>query len=74
MKFEGISFNENWIASKTEEEFLGEASVNKHWFENDPNRDAKLKELYALVVPTPEAAPIVEESHVTQSENPPAGE
>jgi hypothetical protein len=61
--YEGIAFNAEWIRSKSEKDFLKEGDVNKHWFEGDPNRTAKLKEVYALATkkedapaPAPEPA------------------
>lgn len=55
VKYEGISFNSEWVASKTEKDFLKEADVNKHWFEGDPKRTEKLKEVYALATGKAEA-------------------
>jgi hypothetical protein len=61
--YDGIAFNKIWIASKTEKEFLKEGDINKHWFEGDPKRVDKLKEVYALATkkedapaPAPEPA------------------
>lgn len=62
--YEGIAFNKAWVASKSEKDFLKEGDVNKDvWFPNDPNRTAKLKEVYALATkkedapaPAPEPA------------------
>lgn len=47
MNYEGINFNDNWVASKTEKEFLAEADINQ-WFDGDKNRKFKLKEVYSL--------------------------
>lgn len=48
LKFDGIGFDADWITSfKTEADFLAEAKNNKHWFEGDPKRNEKLKELYS---------------------------
>lgn len=47
MNYEGINFNDSWVASKTEKEFLAEADINQ-WFDGDKNRKFKLKEVYSL--------------------------
>lgn len=47
MNYDGINFNEDWIASKTKKEFLAEANINK-WFDGDTNRNSKLDEVYSL--------------------------
>jgi hypothetical protein len=47
--FEGASFNKSWIQRRgTFEKFMEEANKNQHWFEGDPKRADKLKELFAL--------------------------
>lgn len=49
LNYEGIGFNKEWVASKSEKDFLKEGEVNKDvWFPNDPKRIDKLKEVYAL--------------------------
>ncbi len=47
MNYEGINFNEVWVVSKTEKEFLVEADINQ-WFDGDKNRKTKLKEVYFI--------------------------
>ena len=51
MKYEGISFNSQWVKERTLKEFLSEVRANKHWWPNDPNRIDKAKALYLLLVP-----------------------
>ena len=46
MKFEGVSFNEAWVKTKSLEEFIAH---EKHHFESDPNVVAKLTEAYNLI-------------------------
>lgn len=51
MKYEGISFNQSWIASfDSEKKFVDVMSEEGylHILENDKNRKAKLKEIYRL--------------------------
>jgi hypothetical protein len=86
MKYEGISFNRTWIASLTEEQFMAEANINQHWFANDPDREQKLKDVYALatltrdqyieVIEAKRMNPVVE--HIDENQNevglPAAGE
>ena len=59
MKFEGIGFNKSWIQGfATQSDFLKEMNSEgqKHIFKDDPKRDAKLKELYALATGKKEPA------------------
>jgi hypothetical protein len=80
MKYEGIGFNKTWIASLTEEQFMAEANINQHWFANDPDRESKLQDVYALATLKPQSEPVVEiiDEHIDESQNevglPAAGE
>lgn len=48
INYDGICFNADWIATKTEKELLEEGKINTHWFEGDPKKVDKLKEVYAM--------------------------
>ena len=63
MKYEGVSFNEKWISSlPNEEAFINEFTGEgyKHIFENDPNRENKLKEVYAFAAKKDEPVAVKE--------------
>lgn len=48
VNYEGIGgIDLDWVESKSKNAFLEEAETNKHWLEGDPQRDKKLKELWA---------------------------
>jgi hypothetical protein len=56
MTYEGINFTEDWVRSKSLDEFLAECEVNKDvWWPNDPNRIQKAKSFYALIMPVVKA-------------------
>lgn len=56
MMYEGINFNEDWIKSQTQDEFLSEVEVNKEtWWPNDPNRVDKANAVYLLLMPKAKA-------------------
>jgi hypothetical protein len=62
MKFQEIGFNWEWIASKTEDEFIKEAETNKHWFEKAKDREDLLKTVYALAKQLYPDEPVLPES------------
>jgi hypothetical protein len=52
IKYEGFSFNTEWISGfKTEAEFIANPKNKSRWKQNN---EAKLKELYAMVNGKPE--------------------
>lgn len=53
--YDGISWAAEFIRSsfKSENDFLNHCKENLHWFENQPNRIQKLKEVFALCVGKP---------------------
>lgn len=56
MNFHGISFNEDWVRSMDEDEFVGSSLNDNHWKDpanrcDEPTRKARLGELWRLLNP-----------------------
>lgn len=46
MKVDGISFNDEWVKTKSEDEFVKEFWPMKHIYPDAPDREAKLRAAY----------------------------
>ena len=55
MVYEGLNFTDEWVRSVSLEKFLAELEINQHWWENDPKRKEKAKEVYFLINPKAKA-------------------
>lgn len=63
IQFEGGSFLKSFVASHPTEDAFIETSNDtgyKHWLEDDPNREKKLRVLYGRVTKTAHVAPAPE--------------
>lgn len=68
MVYEGINFNEDWVKSKTQDEFLAEVKINTHWWPNDSKRIEKAISFYSLIMPKAKAGPKKPAKAITDKE------
>ncbi len=70
MTYEGINFIEDWVKTKTQDEFLAEVEVNKEtWWPNDPKRIEKANAVYSLIMPKAKAGRKKPADALTDKEN-----
>ena len=50
MNFNGVGFNVEWVATRTEKQFVEEFSKYAHIYPGDPDREKKLREVHKTCV------------------------